>query len=110
MGCQEPGGGGAQPESPIPLPRFAKASVASSMGWRIFSTNTVSDLGTPTPPISLGSGSLTPTFSVSGVDLQLWAHEHSYERLWPIYNYQVRLREGRCRCRWTPGHPGLGLV
>lgn len=38
---------------------------------------------------------MTPTFSVSGVDLQLWAHEHSYERLWPIYDYQVRLREGQ---------------
>lgn len=35
------------------LPRFAKASVASSMGWRIFSTNMVSDLGTPTPPPNL---------------------------------------------------------
>ncbi|CAF0951051.1 unnamed protein product [Adineta steineri] len=24
-----------------------------------------------------------------GVDLELWAHEHSYERLWPIYDWTI---------------------
>ncbi|XP_046382469.1 acid phosphatase type 7 isoform X2 [Ischnura elegans] len=24
-----------------------------------------------------------------GVDLEIWAHEHSYERMWPLYNYTV---------------------
>lgn len=26
-----------------------------------------------------------------GVDMALWGHEHIYERLWPVYNREVRL-------------------
>ena len=32
---------------------------------------------------------LEPLLMEYGVDLCVWAHEHSYERLWPMYNYTV---------------------
>jgi hypothetical protein len=32
---------------------------------------------------------LEDLFMQYGVDLAIWAHEHSYERMWPLYNYQV---------------------
>ncbi|XP_076046794.1 acid phosphatase type 7 [Oratosquilla oratoria] len=32
---------------------------------------------------------MEPLLDKYGVDLAVWAHEHSYERLWPIYNYEV---------------------
>ncbi|XP_059483702.1 acid phosphatase type 7 [Neocloeon triangulifer] len=33
--------------------------------------------------------SLEDLFYEHGVDLEIWAHEHSYERLFPIYDYKV---------------------
>ncbi|XP_032582199.1 acid phosphatase type 7 isoform X3 [Drosophila sechellia] len=32
---------------------------------------------------------LEPLFYQYGVDVELWAHEHCYERMWPMYNYTV---------------------
>ena len=32
---------------------------------------------------------LEELFRASGVDLAVWAHEHSYERMWPVFNRTV---------------------
>ena len=32
---------------------------------------------------------LEPLAFKYGVDVLIWGHEHSYERLWPVYNYNV---------------------
>uniref|UniRef100_A0A8D3C4V7 Purple acid phosphatase n=1 Tax=Scophthalmus maximus TaxID=52904 RepID=A0A8D3C4V7_SCOMX len=32
---------------------------------------------------------LEDLFYIYGVDLELWAHEHTYERLWPVYGDKV---------------------
>ncbi|XP_053577580.1 acid phosphatase type 7 [Bombina bombina] len=39
--------------------------------------------------ISGGLYGLEDLFYKYGVDLEIWAHEHSYERLYPIYNYTM---------------------
>ncbi|XP_014355417.2 acid phosphatase type 7 isoform X1 [Papilio machaon] len=36
-----------------------------------------------------GSYGMEPLLKQYGVDLVVWAHEHSYERLWPVYDEQV---------------------
>ncbi|KAM5146517.1 acid phosphatase type 7 isoform 1-T3 [Mantella aurantiaca] len=36
-----------------------------------------------------GQYALEDLFYKYGVDLEIWAHEHSYERFWPVYNRKV---------------------
>lgn len=40
-----------------------------------------------------GHFALEPLFHYYGVDLVIGAHEHNYERMWPLYNYTVSLHK-----------------
>ncbi|KAL2099372.1 hypothetical protein ACEWY4_005852 [Coilia grayii] len=50
-----------------------------------FNSHVRTGLNDTTPP----APGLEDLFYRYGVDLEVWAHEHSYERLWPVYNYTV---------------------
>lgn len=39
------------------------------------------------PPLFLFG--LEDLFYDYGVDIEIWGHEHTYERSWPLYNYEV---------------------
>jgi hypothetical protein len=47
--------------------------------------NALSRVGIP----SLHLYGLEDLLMENGVDLSIWAHQHSYERMWPIYNYTI---------------------
>lgn len=40
-------------------------------------------------PLFKKAFALEDLFLKHKVDLEIWAHEHSYERLWPIYDFKV---------------------
>lgn len=33
---------------------------------------------------------LEPLFYKYGVDVEIWGHQHGYERFWPLYDYKVK--------------------
>ncbi|KAF6211415.1 hypothetical protein GE061_011927 [Apolygus lucorum] len=48
---------------------------------------------------------LEDLFYKYGVDVSMWGHEHSYERLWPVYNNTVKIDEKNERLYVNPGAP-----
>lgn len=38
---------------------------------------------------------LEEIFYNAGVDIEFWGHEHSYERLYPMYDYTVKKSSGK---------------
>ena len=39
--------------------------------------------------VLLTSTSIVIQSTLVGVDIELWAHEHEYQRMWPVYNRTV---------------------
>ncbi|XP_041359951.1 acid phosphatase type 7-like isoform X1 [Gigantopelta aegis] len=59
----------------------------------MYCSNTGGFCNDPNDPVRVGikvfNKSLEELFYKHGVDLEFYAHEHSYERMWPIYKHKI---------------------
>ena len=53
---------------------------------------------------------LEDMFVEYGVDFEIWAHEHSYERLWPVYDMKVKNGTSRADNPYVNPHAPLHIT